>query len=501
MENFCFKEVLPNYIIYSRKEKYAYCTFCQKETTIDFKDTRPKMIVRCPQCKCEAFLKAKGQTKNVFIDWGCGIFLDRDDDQVVVRYFNVSKWYNPDGTIKEYDMREMMREWFDKRGFVKGADRYYSGDRWMKLNIRKYANYKGPAGQPCYHINLNWTYRKHYTKNIAKVIKGTIWEKSCMAEIFKLENNSQCWDTFRYFLMDYILSPVNEYLYKVGFLNILERNVFSKVVPFDMSKKSLNEILRISKKQYKRLLQIGNPTYQDLEDSYLIDKYGFKSVEDFKIWKKYFYDEFTDYYRWTPHNPAEEIMKLFPKSWQQFDKYASQFVNFSKDIYRDYLKMSKELGYDLRNSFVLFPKDLMRAEQNVTMEWNLKFNPEQFKKARERNTQYEKLKDKYIKKYEYEQGDLKVIVPNSCEDICLEGQILHHCVGSYIDRVCKKQSIILFVRKVDELDSALYTMEIANNRIIQCRGYRNGAITHEAKKFLDDFARKKKLMMDNIRVA
>ena len=48
MQRFLKDDVVPNYIIYSRDEQYAYCTHCQKEVTIEFKGTRPGRIFSTP---------------------------------------------------------------------------------------------------------------------------------------------------------------------------------------------------------------------------------------------------------------------------------------------------------------------------------------------------------------------------------------------------------------------------------------------------------------------
>ena len=279
MENFLHNDVLPHYILYNRKDKYAFCTSCQKEVEIDFTNTKPKMLITCPSCKREAYLKSSGQTKNSFSDSGVGIMLDKDNGNVCVRYFDVRKIYTKEGLLKDYWNHECLREYFYSDGNVISYDNtaYYD---WRKCNLRKYSNYKGSAGEPCYHINTNWKIRKNYTKNIARVIKGTAWEHSCMDKIFKFKDTHHYWDVMRWFLKDYLKAPTFEYLYKVGFYNILQRGVFVQTLKLDTTKSSLPDILMVSKPMYKAMLDIGNPTYEDLNDYQDMTRFGIKTKED-----------------------------------------------------------------------------------------------------------------------------------------------------------------------------------------------------------------------------
>lgn len=61
-------------------------------------------------------------------------------------------------------------------------------------------------------------------------------------------------------------------------------------------------------------------------------------------------------------------------------------------------------------------------------------------------------------------------VPRDAQEIKNEGAALHHCVGTYVDRVAKGQTHIFFVRRVEEPDTPYFTMEYNKGRVIQCRG-------------------------------
>ena len=492
MKNFLQNDVLPNYIIYSKKDKYAFCTYCQHEVEIDFKNTKPKMVVTCPSCKREAFLKAKGQTKYSFFDYGGGFILDKDNGEVCVRYFDVYKYYNADGTVKDFSTHECLREYFDKNGYKVGYDKYTYGD-WRKLNIRKYANYRGCEGEPCYHINPNWNIRAVYKGNLKSVIKGTPWEYSCLDKIFKMPDPHCYWNTLRVYLLDYLQCPIDEYLYKVGFKELCSYSVFVGGLPIDIKAKSLPDMLKVNKENYKALLKVGNPDRQTLIKYQTMTKYHLSELE-YKIFAKFFEEK--DYYynhSSDKNTQYEEFMKIFPKSLYKLDKYVDTQKDFDIKEYKDYLEICLKLKYDISNTFVLFPKYFTKEHQNVIEKWNEKMNRKARASARRKNDVYAKVTKEYSEKYSFEQGNLKIVIPQDAEQICIEGQRLHHCVGTYIDRVCKGSSIILFVRRIDDLDVSFYTMEIQGDRFVQCRGFSNRTMTDEVKNFVNDFAKQKKI--------
>lgn len=78
-------------------------------------------------------------------------------------------------------------------------------------------------------------------------------------------------------------------------------------------------------------------------------------------------------------------------------------------------------------------------------------------------------------------------VPRDTQEIKNEGAALHHCVGTYVDRVAKGQTHIFFVRRVEEPDTPYFTMEYNNGRVIQCRGNHNCGMPASVKAFVAAF--------------
>lgn len=150
----------------------------------------------------------------------------------------------------------------------------------------------------------------------------------------------------------------------------------------------------------------------------------------------------------------------------------------------DYISECEMLGYDLKETAVLYPTDLATAhrrtsalvkiENNLAIEQAIQVKYEQLHKACEWHD------DKYA-----------IIMPKCADEIITEGATLNHCVGNYCERVAKDESIILFLRKLGELDKPFFTVEIRPNMkkfdLVQCRGFKNSDPSREIYDSVDNF--------------
>ena len=83
--------------------------------------------------------------------------------------------------------------------------------------------------------------------------------------------------------------------------------------------------------------------------------------------------------------------------------------------------------------------------------------------------------------------------PDSEEEIRQEGFTLHHCVGTYINRVAEGKTVILFVRKISEPDTPFVTMEVYNGKVVQVRAFANKDPNEAVKLCVNKFKREKLL--------
>ena len=85
---------------------------------------------------------------------------------------------------------------------------------------------------------------------------------------------------------------------------------------------------------------------------------------------------------------------------------------------------------------------------------------------------------------DFEKDGMKIVYPATPDDVVKEGHALHHCVGSYTERVAGKDCIILFLRKCSDDSKPFYTVEVRNQKAVQVRGEGNCAMTPEVKSFI-----------------
>lgn len=77
---------------------------------------------------------------------------------------------------------------------------------------------------------------------------------------------------------------------------------------------------------------------------------------------------------------------------------------------------------------------------------------------------------------EWNDGDLRILLPRSNSELVREGNVLRHCVGGYGQQHCSGK-LIFFVRKFRRPDRSYYTLNIdmtsGQPKQIQLHGYGN----------------------------
>ena len=142
--------------------------------------------------------------------------------------------------------------------------------------------------------------------------------------------------------------------------------------------------------------------------------------------------------------------------------------------YTDYLNMSEELGYDLRDTVRQQPRDLRAAHDKAVLESNQK---EMDKHISEKEREYPDIRNKYRRIrniYYYEDEEYLIRPARSAGEIIVEGRTLHHCVGGndYLRKHDSGQSYILMLRikKDPEMPYITIEMDPERKRIIQWYG-------------------------------
>lgn len=88
-------------------------------------------------------------------------------------------------------------------------------------------------------------------------------------------------------------------------------------------------------------------------------------------------------------------------------------------------------------------------------------------------------------KYECKIGKYIFLYPEKIDDIRSEAVSQNNCVASYVQSVIDGKCHILFMRKKEEPDKSLVTIEVKNNKIVQAKGRFNRDLTNEEEVIVE----------------
>ena len=155
-------------------------------------------------------------------------------------------------------------------------------------------------------------------------------------------------------------------------------------------------------------------------------------------------------------------------------KYADNLVNYegmdsTKQVITellDYCRMITKLSKKAK--FEKYPRYFLTTHAITVKNFNRlkeEFDKEEFEKIREKNK----------KRLEFKCGDYAVYYPKDAEAIKDEAIQQNNCVASYIKRVLDGTCFIVFLRKKEEPEKSLITVEVRGDKVVQYEGkYRRG---------------------------
>lgn len=142
-------------------------------------------------------------------------------------------------------------------------------------------------------------------------------------------------------------------------------------------------------------------------------------------------------------------------------------------MWRDYLDMAAYLQMDLKEHNVLFPKSLELAHNEAATEQARLLQIEEDKKKPEKAAERKRKLAERRLKYNFANETHFIRIAETKQEIITEGKTLEHCVGGYAGRHIDGTTTILFLRRNDAPEAALYTIEMNGNHLVQIHGYKN----------------------------
>lgn len=232
------------------------------------------------------------------------------------------------------------------------------------------------------------------------------------------------------------------------------------------------------------------PQYSDL---FLVEENGWRNhgLESVISTSNHTWDKSKLLYILTKYNIDTDRFVKYLRQLKDFEHTTIEWIIHN---YEDYLKAEKQLRGGKLRKMDKYPSNLVQMHHNKTS-----IIKEIEREKRRLKDLEQKEKDKVI--YESQKdlawkprnSDYCIIVPKNADDVVEEGNKMNHCVGSYIGRISKKDTFIVFMRKQEEEDAPYITVEVKNGNICTALGYMNRRINKKEKIFLEKYAKAKNL--------
>jgi len=164
---------------------------------------------------------------------------------------------------------------------------------------------------------------------------------------------------------------------------------------------------------------------------------------------------------------------LFYESVHQgFAFTISNFIDMWKDTLAMQVAIYKE---GIREKY---PEALATLHQILSYKYELvkqQINEELWNKQAEKMSQYERHGEKY-----------SIIAPKDPQDMIDEARMQSNCLSSYVSKVTNGQCMIFFLRKTNEIDKSLITIEIrGDNTLGQVKAKFNREPSYEERQYVE----------------
>lgn len=470
------KEALENnYIFYEYTKtgvREGYCTYCEKNVHI----TKPRHNKEsaCTECGRRIIYKSiKKMPQRIRGMRYSFQIIQKFKNGFIVRHFTGSKEYTKDNYKNpKYWKCENMRSIYES-----GNYKEYIVYVWGNYEQRGMRWYLQGYRYPGYFGN-----KKIYTKNIT-ALSRTILKNTALPEMIRHRKSL----AVERYLINEQENPVIEQLVKTGLFEIAEDVVTEKKY-INSEAGELSKKLKLDKGRLSRLRKMKKARISHL------------------IWLQYeknintqYADEMIEYFAGNTLLPDSFTFLKGHMTYVQIYNYMKRQQSLTGErpsqirvTWNDYINMASKLKMDINNEKVYKPKNLKEKHAGA-IELLQKSGME--KQAKTIEKKFPKVNEvcRTLQKYEYKGKKYVITAPKNVLDIVREGTILQHCVHTcdyYFDRIQRKETYLLFLRRVETPDTPYYTIEAEpNGNIRQKRttGDNQNKDVDEAKNFLREW--------------
>lgn len=487
LKGFIHREVMPQYIFYNYQRKapgHAYCTACRHEVRIAAAKHNTSGL--CPRCKKEITFKCRGRRGRIFDRATVQVLQKAEGNGLVLRIIKVYRSFADSDIPNHFEIWENARQFITLSSSGQcSVDAYYYHYK-AGYDLTPWCNGYRPVFDRWKYIFTADMSGVLYQRNLSDTLKDTPWAYSQLEAFSGIASFSGV----ATFLSAYIKRPKIEHLIKMKLYRLVSDIIYggysySALQAINFNGENMRAILGIDR-PYFPLLRELNPSIDQLHlIRQLLQADHKPSTEQIKWFIASKISNADAAKELLAHMSVHKLQRYVEQQFSPEDEAALKRVDYYKmntliTDYHDYLCMCKELQYDVKNSFILFPRELKAAHDSVVKTLKDK-----------RTAEHEKAIagsfDEWQKRYQYQSKELMMIPPHSAKEIVDEGAALHHCVRLYVKNVAEKKSVILFVRSVDEPDKSLCTVEVKDSQVTQARGFDNEEPPAQITAFIEQW--------------
>lgn len=446
--------------IYVDHQNTAFCTRCESKVMLP--KTKHLAEVKCPNCnhtmKALHIWRRKPAAWNGLegnrINWY--VFPENfDEHTLMLRYVVV---YRAD-TEPEYGERARLIIDFDKE-----KEYTLEYDVWKGKWIYSTQNYFRERG-------LGYTFRQ-WCCLPADPFPYTLNRINKISALKEIDFTS---DLFKHGYVNSVVihswkrADLYEKLCKVDMKDMIKDDLesyYGHELKIDNTQTSLIKMLELNKNTFRML-----KSHQSIDALNYLKKHP--DISD-KAFEKAYLLGFSDRLQ----KKTAELGIKFGKAFSYIQKH-SDGKGFVTD-YIDYLETLNKLGYPIDNQYC-FPKNFRKEDARIQKEYRDR------EARRNKMTPLEKIKEEArvdavinkismllreneeLKRWMVGSNGLKVIVPQSVGELTDEGIKLHNCLSTYANKIADKQTLIFFIRKLNDPNKEFIAMEYRNGKVQQLR--------------------------------
>lgn len=482
------KGMKQHYIFYEYSRKGAsegYCTYCDK--TVPIKKPKHNSYGKCKCCGREVQFKSRGKAGSFYTKDERIYLLQKCEDGFVVRRFRARRHYykdkyeNADRTVWE-ERRVIYDENLHGQAFYYGL--YKNAEqRWISTSVSGY-----------YYAELGAV----YIKNL-HMLSTELGRTGLLQMMSSLERHDP-----EVFIETVKRKSYLEQLAKAGLTQLAFDVVYGNQRLDIKTIKDLGKALDIDRYRLGRL-RAKNGGFLFL-----------KWLKYEKLNQKNICDDDIEYFANQMIEPKEIEFILDRMSEKKICNYLKKQYELSKrkpkellSTWNDYLCMANRLKMNTNLELFFKPKDLVASHDEAV---KLSGGGEIAKRAGEIAENFpdvDSICQSIKSKYEFADKKYQIVVPDKIEDIIVEGRVLGHCLDRsdiYFERIQKRESYIVFLRKTEAPDTPYYTLEIEPGGVARQKrttGDKQNKDFDDAKKFIQKWQQEiqHRLSADDMRLA